>query len=433
MTYSEALGFIHGIPRFGPKPGLTRARKLLERLGNPQDKLRYIHVAGTNGKGSVSTMLSYILTHAGYKTGLYISPFVIDFRERIQINNQMISEDDLTGLVEYGKPFWDALHAAGEGPSELEFVVALMFEHFSRQKCDIVVLEVGLGGRFDSTNVIASALVSVINSISLDHTKYLGDTIAQIAFEKCGIIKPGGVTVAYPKLHPDALEVVMRRCAEEDNRLFMPMNAEIIRMDESGSDIVYGDMAVHIPLAGEHQIYNTMTVLEVIHALELTSVGVSREDMTEGIAATKFAGRFERFGGKPLIIMDGAHNPEKLRALAKSLEMLDGKKIHAVVAMMADKDVDGSLAELLPYCRDVTVTGLAFSARAMPVDEIAAIAKKYCSDVFRAETPETALDNALSRCGEDDAVLICGSLYLVSELRPVVMAREGKQLCQKQS
>ena len=421
MTYKEALEFIHGIPRFGPKPGLARIKKLLDLMGNPQDKLRFVHVAGTNGKGSVSTMLSYILTHAGYKTGLYISPFVINFRERIQINNELIPENDLAEMVEYAKSFWDSMNANGEPPSELELVVAVMFEYFVRQECDIVVLEVGLGGRFDSTNIISAPLVSIINSISLEHTKYLGDTISKIAFEKCGIIKRGAITVAYPRLHPDALEMVMKRCAEEENKLLMPVNAEVLSTDENGSNIVYDGINIHIPLAGEHQIYNAMTVLETVKALKNIGFSISDEDIVKGIADVRFPARFEKFGTEPLIIVDGAHNPEKLKALAKSLTLLSGRTIHAVIAMMSDKDVTGSLAEILPFCTDVTVTNLAYSPRAMPVEEISIIAKKYCPTVYCEDDPVKAFETVLSRCNKDEVILICGSLYLASELRPVVI------------
>jgi dihydrofolate synthase/folylpolyglutamate synthase len=425
MTYDEALAFIHGIKRFGSKPGLRRVRMLLEKMGNPQEKLRFIHVAGTNGKGSTCAMLSRILTQAGYCTGLYISPYVVDFRERMQVDNESITREELVEIVAYAKPLWEELDAAGETPTEFELVVAIAFAFFLRRNCDVVVLEVGMGGTQDSTNIIGAPLVSVITSISFDHMKYLGNTIREIAGEKCGIIKRGGVTVCYPGQAPEALAVVMERCAEEENKLLIPGNVEIRRMGEDGSDIVWEDLPIHIPLAGEHQIRNAQTVLETCRALELTSLEVTREHIAAGIASTRFPARIERFEGSPLIILDGAHNPAKIAALAKTLEMLGDRRIHLVMAMLRDKDADTCLQELLPRCASLTTTTIPHQPKAaLSAAELAEKARPYHTDITAEDDPAKAFALGLSRCEKEDVLLVTGSFYIMSEIRPLALARE---------
>lgn len=423
MTYEETLSFIYGIEKFGWKPGLRRTKELLERMGNPQDRLRFIHVAGTSGKGSICTMLSHILVEAGYKTGLYISPYIIEFRERIQVNNTMISKEDMVECAAYTKSFWDQMVTEGETPTLFEFVVAMTFEYFKRQACDVIVLEVGMGGLKDSTNVIGTPLVSVIGSIGIDHTQYLGETIEEIAFQKCGIIKPGGVTVSYPGQDEKALAVIMERCAEEENKLLIPGNVEVRRMDEKSSDIVWNDVEIHIPLAGEHQIHNTQTVLETIRALELTTVAVSMEDVVRGIATTTVPARFEQIGSDPIVILDGAHNPDKMKALGESLALLGGRRIHAVLAMMKDKDIRLCAGFVLPKCASVTTTTIPNWPRALPPGELAERVEGLCPVVSVAESQKDALEQAIARCQGDDVVLVCGSLYLVGDLRPMALER----------
>ena len=429
MTYEQAMDFIFGIRVQGHKPGLARIKKLLGLMGNPQDSLRFIHVAGTNGKGSTSTMLSHILCRAGYKTGLYISPYVVDFRERIQVNNQMIAPEELAEVTAFAQPFWQEMDAAGERPSQLEFVVALMFEHFRRQRCDIVVLEVGMGGRFDSTNAIATPLVSVITAISLDHTQHLGNTFGEIAYEKCGIIKKGGVTVCYPRQPTEALAVIMERAAQEDNRLFIPNHVDIIQMDENGSDIVYDGKAYHVPLAGEHQIYNAITALEVIRSLSSTSLFVTEEHIHAGLADVRFVARFESIGDNPLVVIDGAHNPAKMAALGHSLSLLGNRKFHAVLAMMDGKNVADSVIEVIPHCTSVIATTMVAIGRTfLPGEDLAAIIRDcYTGPVAVENDPEKAFQLALSHCGPEDVVLVCGSLYLAGALRPLALAHAQKQ------
>lgn len=420
LSYNEALEFIHGIERFGSKPGLSRVKMLLERMGNPQDKLKFIHVAGSDGKGSTCTMISSIYTKAGYKTGLYISPFVLDFRERIQLNGEMISKDDLAASTSLVKEHWEELNSIGEPPTEFEVVVAIAMDYFTRMSCDLVVLEVGMGGRFDATNIIKTPLCSVITHLSMDHMQYLGDTIEKITYEKCGIIKEGGITVCYPHQPTDALAVIMEQCAENDNELHMPNAAEIIQSDIFGSDITYGKYNIHIPLPGKHQVYNAITAVEAVKAAASQGFVVSADHIIDGIASVRFPSRVEALSKNPLVLLDGGHNPAEAAALAATLKLLEGRKIHAVVGMLGDKDVERSISQVLPMCA-TAITVQANYPRALSAQELALTAKAYINDVSFDEDSTRALNTALDRCKGDDVLLVFGSLYLAAELRPMLL------------
>ncbi|MCI8497593.1 MAG: bifunctional folylpolyglutamate synthase/dihydrofolate synthase, partial [Clostridiales bacterium] len=271
MDYQETLRFIHSRLTFGMKPGLDRTRELCRRLGNPQDRLKMVHVAGTNGKGSVCTMLSGILQEAGYRTGLYTSPYITDFCERMQVDGAPIGHNELCRLMEQVRPVVEQMDRDGDAPTEFEVITAAAFLWFEQTGCDVVVLETGLGGRFDSTNVIGTPLASVITSISLDHTKVLGDTVEQIAFEKCGIIKPGGVTVTSAGQTQEALGVILSRAAEEQNRVHMANLSALQVRDEGlwGSEVTFGELHVRLPLAGRHQHDNMLIAVETARALNL--------------------------------------------------------------------------------------------------------------------------------------------------------------------
>ncbi len=417
MNCQQALAFIHGIARFGSKPGLRRVRLLLERMGNPQERLRFAHVAGTNGKGSVCAMLSHILTRAGYRTGLYISPFVVDFRERIQINGAMIPPEELAGATARVKAHWDALDALGEPPTEFETLVAVAFDYFARQNTDFVVLEVGMGGRFDATNVIGTPEVSVITSLSLEHTEYLGDTIEQIAFEKCGIIKPGGVTVCCPRQEPAAMEVIRARCAQEGNELRVPAVPALLGADFFGSDIEYRGARLHIPLGGAHQRENAAVALEALEALAARGFFVPAEAMTGGMAAVRHPARLEVLGRAPLLVLDGAHNPAGAAVLAKALEMLAGKRIFAVIGMLGNKEADACLREILPHVACVACVPVPGNARSADAGELAGLARAYCAETAAYASYKEGICAMRQRCGPEDALLVCGSLYLASEAR----------------
>jgi dihydrofolate synthase/folylpolyglutamate synthase len=264
----------------------------------------------------------------------------------------------------------------------------------------------------------------VITSISLDHMKYLGDTVAQIAFEKCGIIKRGGVTVSSPGQAAEALAVIETRCSEEANKLFIPAPPDIQRIEANGSDIRYRGLDVHVPLAGEHQAMNAVTALEAVRALELSSLDVPLGTAIRGIAKTRFVARFERIGGNPAVIIDGAHNPAKMAALGKALDLLGDVKIHAIIAMLESHDVEASIREVLPKCATVIATTLRDTPRgAVPAEVMREKAAAIHPHVSAKATPYEAFNEAIVRCEPGDIVLVCGSLYLAGEIRPLAIER----------
>ena len=354
MNYKDSVKYIHSLLKFGMNLGLERISALLNELGNPQEKLEFVHVAGTNGKGTTSTMLSSILCAAGKKTGLFTSPYVFDFCERIQINNKNIPHDDLSLVVEKVKNACDRLSAKGTEPTEFEAITAAAMLYFYEQKCDAVVLEVGLGGRYDSTNIIPCPKAAVITSISLDHTKILGDTVEKIAAEKCGIIKNGGTVITTSEQNEKALSVIKDTVKEKNGRLLIGdvSAAEILSEDIFGTEISYNGLTVKIPLVGRHQVENTVGVITAARAL-----GISDEFIKKGIESTVIHARMEIISRSPVIMLDGGHNPECAAALENVLVRFAGdKNITVLIGMMADKDTKDYLAAILPHCKTAVFT-----------------------------------------------------------------------------
>lgn len=421
MTCNNALAYIHNTLKFGSKPGLERIGKLLELMENPQDSLKFIHVAGTNGKGSTANAVAASLIQSGFKTGLYTSPYVIDFRERIQINGNYIREDELAAEVEYIKPFVEKVTQICEQPTEFEIITALAFDYLKRQGCDAVVLEVGLGGRFDATNIIKKPLVSVITSISYDHTAILGDTLDKIAFEKCGIIKEGGVTVASPGEPTEALEVIMRACALRSNELVMPnLNAvKVLKEGIDGTDIQYGDAKLHIPLTGRHQIVNFITAYEALLTLRKQGFAISNDDIKKGMANVRFPARMEILNRSPLVILDGAHNPAGADTLAESIKRYLKEKPVLIMGMLADKNYKKSIGTLAPLAK-AFIAVRPDSPRALDPKITAQTAAEFCRDTAFFEDHEKAFDTAIKK-SEKAPIIICGSLYLAGIMRSIVL------------
>jgi len=407
MNDEEALGYIHSLHRFGIKPGLERMRALCAALGNPQDRLRYIHVAGTNGKGSTCAMLAEAAMAAGRKTGLYTSPYVTEFRERMQINGEMIPREDLCRWTQVLK---DIAETMPDAVTEFEFVTAMAFAWFAERGCDPVVLEVGLGGRWDATNVIAAPLCSVIMRIALDHTDILGDTIAKIAAEKCGIVKPGCPVVSACGQDPEALAVIKKICEERDSPLIIAdeKDCEVLSASLTGSECVLAGLPAHVPLIGRHMCQNALAAVKTARLL-----GFPDEAIQEGIASVRMPARVELLSAEPLALLDGGHNPDGARALAAALgEHCPGQRFCAVCGMMADKDVAEFLNILRPHigrfiaCRPDNL-------RALPAEELAGLARQAgYENVTAAASPGEALRLA------EYPLLICGSLYLAGEVRP---------------
>lgn len=413
MNCSEAVKFIHSLERFGIMPGLERISALCEKLGDPQNDLKIIHVAGTNGKGSTSTVCANILRRAGYKTGLYTSPYVVDFRERIQINGEMIPPDDLAECVEKVKT---AAEESDIKATEFEFITAVAFLYFSQMKCDYAVIEVGLGGRFDATNVIPPPEVCVLTSISLDHTAVLGDTIEEIAFEKCGIIKPGSKTIVYPKQNQEALGVINEVCASRSVKPVFPDldSLETVGSDIYGTKVIYKGAEFTLPLAGEHMVYNAITAVEAVKSV---LPDISDYAVSEGIAASSMPARLELLSDSPIVILDGGHNEGCALALEKFIKAhLKNVKITAVISIMADKDYKKYLETVLPCVSDL-IACRADVPRALEADALAAEAEKICNNVRAVPDATEAVKFALDNCKKDEAVIVCGSFYFAGEVR----------------
>lgn len=431
MTCEEALAYIHSHKRLASTLTLDRMRRLMVLLGNPHKRLRTVHIAGTNGKGSTAAMTAAALTAAGYRTGLMISPFVVEFRERMQIGGVYISPQALAEEVERIRPLAEQI----EGMNEFELVTAIGFDWFAREGCEILVAEVGLGGRFDATNVIEDPLVCVVTQIGLDHTELLGDTTAKIAFEKAGIIKPGAHVVTCPEQDLDALSVLLERCMEEGAVLEQPNlnGAEVLRMDLDGTDLRYQGTALHLPLLGRHQVGNALTAFTVCQWL--SAHGYERlgqkENLERGFASVSFPGRMELFGRSPVVLVDGAHNESGAQALARGLSLLEGRPVTAVMGMLADKDSGGALEALLPhFSRVFCVTP--DSPRALSAQALADAVNGFHGPTaentpfgMSCDAVEEGLSKALSIAGrESGAVVVCGSLYLASEARRVLLQRK---------
>lgn len=422
MNYTEAIEYIHTQKRFGPKPGLERISKLLSLLGNPQRHLRFVHVAGTNGKGSATVMTARVLEEAGYRTGIFISPFVLDFRERFQINGVMIPKNTLLRLVEQIKPVVEEMRQRGEVIAEFELVTALGMLYFYEERCDVVCLEVGIGGRFDATNVIGTPLAAIIAAISYDHTDILGGTLEQIAFEKAGVIKQGTDVVCYAEQPLEAVSVLMERCAQTGSRLILP-SMRAVRIDEMtplGSLFSYGGENYRLKLAGKHQIINALSVIETIKILRGKGFLITQEHLTDGLAKADFPARFEVLSEHPLTILDGAHNPDGAKALATALSLIEGEKT-AIIGMLKDKAYEALLSEIAPLCKKIIAVNI-HSPRALNSEILCETARRYCSDCISAADYCTALRLAKESADEKGAVIICGSLYLAAEIRNLALA-----------
>ena len=426
MTYETALEKIHSLLTFGSRPGLSRMRELLRRLDNPQDRLRYIHVAGTNGKGSVCEMLSYILTAAGYKTGLFVSPYITDFRERIQINNQMIDKKTLADAVEMTYPVLEQLRAEDIIITEFEYVNALQFYIHAQAECDIVVLETGMGGLLDCTNVIKPPLGSVITTIGLDHTAVLGGTIEEIAAQKCGIIKNGSAAFT-SRQTPGAMAVI----EETAGRMNVPLiksediSLSVEECSLEGSRFTADGLSCTIKLAGRHQIENALTALSVIFYFRNKKLlSMSDEDILDGLQNAANPARMELMRKEPPVILDGAHNPNGVEALKKAIEeFLPEAPLTCVMGMLADKDTDTAVSLL---------NGVFQRVYTVPVDNPRAMDSGTLAEKFRAggtqakafDSAGEAIDRAVEIAeAEGGAVIICGSLYLAGEVRPYLLKK----------
>ncbi len=420
MNYEEAMEYIHGTLKFGIKLGLESISKLMEYMGNPHKKLRFVHVAGTNGKGSTTSFISNILISSGYKTGIFTSPYIQRFTERIKIDNKEIEPEELTSIIEFVKGKIDFMVDEGlDSPTEFEIITAVAIEYFYRKNCDIVVLEVGLGGRYDSTNVIESPEISVITTISLDHTDRLGNTIAEIAYQKAGIIKPHCDTIIYPQ-KPEA-EKVFEEVCKSQNSVLHKTNLQTLVLKEyctEGQLFDYKDYKnLNIKLLGEHQMYNAALAIDACEILSNKGYKIEYNNIREGISKTTWPGRLEIINKNPLILIDGAHNYEGGQALNAALDkyFADKNKIF-IVGFLRDKEYQKTM-ELLAEKAKLIITVTPNNERALKSSELADILKQYSNNVVDGVTIENSIKLAYDAINDDSIISVFGSLYMIGEVR----------------
>lgn len=422
MTYQDALHYIHSIHWRGSRPGLSRTEALLKALGNPEKALRCIHIAGTNGKGSTSAMLDSILRRAGYRVGLFTSPYVERFNERIVYNGEPIADDVLSELVERLMPIAEALP---DKPTEFELITALGFCFFAQMGCDVVVLEVGMGGRLDSTNVIEKPLLSVITGIALDHTAFLGDTLEKIAAEKAGIIKEG-CPVLYGGDTPSVSEVIEARAKALGSPYYRTDRTDLLlkKADLDGSVVDYdGFYDLFLPLRGLYQSRNLATVITAVRLLRGRGLALSDEAIREGLAATHWKARFEVLSRDPLFVFDGSHNKQGIAAACEAMaHYFKGEKVILVSGVMADKDYTDMVEMLLPFAARVfTVTP--DNPRALAAKDYAACFLKQGADVEGCESIMLAVEKALkAAAAEKRPIVALGSLYMYHDVKKALFS-----------
>ncbi len=458
MTYEEALAFIHSTCWKGSRPGLSRTIELCERLGRPQDTLRFVHVAGTNGKGSTSAMLASVLHAAGYRVGLYTSPFILRFNERMQIDGQDIPDEELAAITAHVRPFTEAME---DTPTEFELITAIALVYFARHHCDIVVFEVGMGGRLDSTNIIDADTVaaSIITGIAMDHTAFLGNTHEKIAAEKAGIIKKD-VPVIFGGMHPPvgagtgsnetSVEIATDNAASTNTQAHIPAStiacarvisgkaaetsAPYIEVDHTrlshvrtnlfGCDLDFGELrGLHIPLSGLYQPHNAATVLTVLDVLRNRGMTIPEEAVRTGLAAVRWPGRFEILCRDPLVIFDGGHNPEGIDAAVAGIKAYFGDtRVCLLTGVMADKDYTHMVNRM------ATVVSRAFCVR--PANDRALDPGRYAEAFRKAGIPAEGyatvaygVHAGMTAAAQEKTALFClGSLYMYGEVRAAVMA-----------
>lgn len=416
MNAEQAIAYIHSVCWKGSIPGLGRTQELLEKMGNPEKKLKFVHIAGTNGKGSTAAMTASILSKAGYRTGLYTSPYIYRFHERIQVDGVEISDEDLTEITEYVKPLADSM---AQSPTEFELVCCIAFEYFYRKKCEIVVLEVGMGGAWDATNVIEVPEVAVITNIGLDHTEYLGDTVEKIAETKSGIFKPHGHAVVY-RSTPSVEAVYERVCAERDVSLRKADFDGLVLKAHTLEGQVFdcgSRKNLVLPLLGDHQLHNASVVLSIADTLIGEGWKISEQNIYDGIRDVRWPGRFDIVCRKPLFIIDGGHNPQCIEALVKNIrDYLAGKKVIALTGVLADKDYADMYKPVMPLVdRFVCITPP--NPRKLEAEQLARYLRQAGAQAQASESILDGVKQAMDLAGEDGVVLCFGSLYSIGGIR----------------
>lgn len=427
MTFEETLDYIYTRKKFAESSSLERIEAVLFSLSNVHKKLRFVHVLGTNGKGSVSAMISSCLSSAGYKTGLFTSPFVVDFRERIQINGRYIEKNDFCRIAETVKEKSEALPERLR-PTFFEFVLACALLYFYENKCDVVVLEAGIGGKDDSTNIIPAPLVTVFTSISLDHTDVLGNTIEKITESKAGAIKNGSVVVSFPfenggfdfvPQSKNTKSVLTRSATENGCKIVFPNMNAIRLLSESifETKFTFENAEFSIRLSGEHQLGNAACALCALKELERLGFALCKKTLQNGMQATFLPARAEVVKKEPPVIIDGGHNEGAAKTLQKLiLRHLKEKKITLLAAYMKDKDYKTALAILAPECENVVLT-LADEKRGEDPRILKNTTEKFCKNVFCEPNSKKAFEKATALSKKGGVLIVAGSFYLAAEVR----------------
>ncbi len=427
MNYNEAMEYIENTARFGMNFGLERILKILEYLDNPQNKIKCIHIGGTNGKGSTTAMISSILIEEGYKVGMYTSPYLEEFEERIQINGENIKKEELASIVTEVKEAILKVSALNLGdPTQFEIITALMFYYFAKENVDYAVVEVGLGGRLDATNVINPVLV-VLTSISLDHMNILGNTIEEITKEKVEIIKKGSRVVSYPQ-HRKVLEIIRNKCKELDCSLTAVKSDDVKKVvidkdsfiQEIIVDVLNKTYDIKLPLIGEHQILNCAVCLNAIEELKNIGVIIKDSSISTGLSKVKWIGRMEVLKNNPLVVIDGAHNIDGIEKLKASVDKyLNYNKLILIVGILGDKEVDKMLDVITDKATYVVVTE-PHNYRAESSRVLYEKVNEKGITSFNIEDYKEAYEKALSLAKSDDLILVCGSLYMIGDMRKVI-------------
>jgi len=432
MNYEEALKYISDTYRFGSKLGLENIKKLTELLGNPQDKYKIIHIAGTNGKGSTSNMIHDVLVASGYKVGLFISPYLQEFTERIQINKNHIDKESLGRITALVKEKVEIMVKEGYNhPTEFEIVTAIGFKYFEEQNIDFLALEVGLGGRFDATNAISNSLVSVITSISYDHTEYLGDTLEKIAYEKAGIIKENNDVVIYPQ-EQNIIDVIREQAKLKNSRVHLTNkdNIQLLHTDIEGQTLTYLDKSIfnlesfNINLLGEHQIYNCLTVLKVLEVLKEKGFNITEESIKKGLLSCKFIGRFEIIQKDPIIILDGGHNINGVEYFSKAIKRyFKDKKIILFYGMLKDKKPENIVDYLIDISKEI-YTLTPNNPRAISSTDLAELIKKKNSSIkVEALNSYEEMLPIIKNANKDGCIACVGSLYMIGDIRTLLVKK----------
>ncbi len=425
MTVEEAITYINGIGKKARKNSLGAISYLCDFMGNVQNELSIIHIAGTNGKGSVAAMLSHMLCENGYRVGRFTSPYIECFNDRIAINGAYISDDDLVSYTQKLAPAVEKLKREQNEPSWFAFLTAMAFWYFYDQKCDYVVLETGIGGLYDSTNIIEQPLLTVITSIGFDHTRELGNTLLEIAEQKCGIIKEGVPLITSPQ-HEDVMARMKQICAKKHSALYVAPEATQISLtkDENHFTLPGWDRAFVTQLVGKYQILNACTAVKACEVLK-QKISLTDEAIYQGLYHAKWIGRFQTIAKNPRIVIDGAHNLSGMNAFCDSIDALypDGKKIF-VLGMVGDKDYVPCIKRVAQTA-DVVVTVPFDNPRSLPHQKIYEAVLPYCKHVIDAFTLTEGMEEArkLVTENEKDVICICGSLFLVAD----VLAKKRKK------